>query len=60
MDVQYLEEMHKRLTDLSFLSESMKIGRIEKIVARFYDGKGFIKHIRNLKQALTQGLVKIG
>ena len=38
----------------------MKIERIEKIVARFYDGKGFIKHIRNLKQALTQGLVKIG
>ena len=52
--------MHKRHIDLSFLSESMKIERIEKIAARFYDGKEFIKHIRNLKQALTQGLVKIG
>ena len=35
----------------------MKIEKVGKLVANFHDKTEYIIHIRNLKQALDQGLV---
>ena len=35
----------------------MKTEKVEKLVANLYDETEYIIHIRNLKQALTHGLV---
>ena len=40
-----------------FLSERMKIEKIEKLVANFHVKTEYANHIRNLKQALNQGIV---
>ena len=55
-DVQYSQELHEIHNGWPFLSVRMKIKKIEKLVANLYDKKYFI-HIRNLKQALNQGLL---
>ena len=35
----------------------MKLEKIEKLVANFYDRTEYVTHIRNLKQVLSQGLI---
>ena len=40
-----------------FLSERMKIEKVEKLVANLHDKIEYVIHIRNLKQALNHGLV---
>ena len=35
----------------------MKIEKVEKLVANLHDKTEYVIHIRNLKQALNQGLV---
>ena len=35
----------------------MKIEKVEKLVARFFDKNELVIHIRNFKQALNHGLV---
>ena len=40
----------------SFLSERMKIEKVEKLIANLYD-KEYVIHIRNPKQALNYGLI---
>ena len=55
--VQYLEKLHEFHNDLPFLPERMKIGKVEKLVAKLHDKKEYVIHIRNLKQALNHGLV---
>ena len=35
----------------------MKTEKVEKLVANLHNKKGYVKHIRNLKQALNYGLV---
>ena len=35
----------------------MKIKKVEKLVAKLHDKTEYVIHIRNLKQALNQGLV---
>ena len=35
----------------------MKIGKVEKLVTDLYDKIEYVIHIRNLKQALNQGLI---
>ena len=56
-DVQYLEKLHELHNDLPFLLETMKIEKIEKLVANFHDKTEYVIHIRNLKQALNHALV---
>ena len=51
VDIQYLEKLHELHNDLTFLPESMKIEKVEKLVANLHDKE------RNLKQALNHGLV---
>ena len=51
------KKFHEFHNDLPFLSERMKIEKVEKLVANLYDKTEYIVHIRNLKQALNHGLV---
>ena len=40
-----------------FYQKRMKIEKVEKLVADLHDKTEYVKHIRNLKQALNHGLV---
>ena len=55
--VEYLEKLHELHNDLPFLPERMKIEKVEKLVANFHYNTEYVIHIRNLKQALNNGLV---
>ena len=44
--------MHEGHNVLLFLSERMKIGKVNKLLANLYDKKEYVLDIRNLKQAL--------
>ena len=57
VDVRYLEKLNELHNDLPFLSERIKIEKVEKLVVNLHDKKEYTKHIRKLKQALNQGLV---
>ena len=57
MDVQYLEKLYELHNDLPFLPERIKIGKVEKLVANVHDKTEYVKHIKNLKQALNHGIV---
>ena len=48
VDVQYLEKLHELHNYLPFLSERMKIEKVEKLVDNLH-----VTHIRNLKQVLN-------
>ena len=57
VDVQYLEKLHELHNDLPFLTERMKIEKVEKLVANLHDKTEYVIYIRNLKEALNHGLV---
>ena len=59
VDVLYIERLHEFHNDLPFPRESMKIGKVENLVANFCDEEKCVLHIRNLKQTLNRGLVLI-
>ena len=59
IDVEYPEKLHKLHNDLPFLSERIKLGKIEKLVTNLLDKTECVIHIRNLKQALNHGLTFI-
>ena len=56
-DVKYSGKLHELDNDSLFLPERIKIEKIEKLVANLHDKEEYVIHIRNLKQALNQGLV---
>ena len=49
-----LQNLHN---DLPFLPERMKINKCNKLVCNLYDKKGYVVHIRALKQSLNHRLV---
>ena len=53
---KYQEEFHKLHNYLPFLSEKMKIEKVEKLVADLHDKNECVIHLRNLKQVLNHGL----
>ena len=57
VDVQYPEKLHDLHYDLPFLLGKMKIEKVEKLVANLYDKTEYVIRIRNLKQALNNGLL---
>ena len=57
VDVQYFEKLPKRLNGLQFLPETMKIEKVEKLVANLHDKTKYLIHIRKSKQVLNQRLV---
>ena len=56
VDVKYPKELHENHNELPFLTERMKIGRVEKLVPNLKDKKGYVVHIKALEQALKHGL----
>ena len=56
VDVGYSKGLHENHNELPFLTERMKIGRVEKLVPNFTDKKGYVVHIKALNQALKHGL----
>ena len=55
-DVNYPKELHKLQSDMSFLSQRMKIDKCEKLVCNLHDKKNYAIKTRALKQALDHGL----
>ena len=57
VDVHYLEKLLKFHNDLQFLTERIKIEKVEKLLANLHGKTEYVIHIRNLKQGLNHGLV---
>ena len=57
VDVQYLENLQNSFIDLPFLPESIKIGKVDKLVANLHNEEEYITYMGKLKQALKYGLV---
>ena len=57
VEVQHLEILHEVHNYLPFLTERIKIEKVEKLVANFHDKNEYVIHIRDLKQTLRYGLV---
>ena len=57
VDVEYFEKIGELHHDLPFLPERIKIKKFEKLVANLLDKTEYVIHIRNLKQALNNGLI---
>ena len=57
VDVEHPKDLHNLHSELSFLSERMKIKKCNKLVCNLYDKKEYVVHIRALKQALNHGLI---
>ena len=57
VDVHYIEKLFELHNDLRFLSERMKIRKVEKLVANLHDKTEYIIHIKNLKQVFNHELV---
>ena len=56
VDVEYSKELHENHNELPFLTERMKIGRVENLLPNLKDKKGYLVHIKALDQALKHGL----
>ena len=56
-DVRYPKELHDSHNDLPFMSEKMKINKVEKQVPNLYDKKNYVIHVRALDQSLKHGLI---
>ena len=57
LEVRYLEESHEPHNELTFLSERMKIKKMENFVANLHDKTEYVIHIKNLNQALNHELI---
>ena len=49
VDIQYPKKLHELHNDLSFLSERMKIEKVEKRVANLHGKNEYVIHIINSK-----------
>ena len=57
VDVQYLQKLHKLHNDLPFLSERIKIEKIEKVIANLHNKTEYVVRIRNFNETLNHRLV---
>ena len=57
VDVQYYGKLHELHSHLKFLPERMSIEKFEKLVPNLHGKTENVKHIRNSKQILNDGLV---
>ena len=55
--VQYPKQLDDLHNDLPFLPESIKIEKVEKLVANLHGKTEYVTQVRNLKQELNHGLV---
>ena len=56
-DVQYPIKLYELRSDLPFLPERKKLGKVEKFVTSLEDKSEYVIHIKSLKQALNHGLI---
>ena len=56
IDVEYPKIIGMSHTDLPFLPERRKIGKVDKLVGTIEDKEKYVVHISALKQALNHGL----
>ena len=56
MDVKYPKRLHELHSDLTFLSERMKVNKCKKFVCNVFNKKKYVAHINTLKQVLNHGL----
>ena len=56
VDVKYPRRLLELHSDLTFLSERMKIDKCNKLVCNLFNKKKYVAHINSLKQALNHGL----
>ena len=56
VDIDYWKELFNLHKDLSFLPESKKVNKVEKLICSTEYKKKNVIHIRSLKQALINGL----
>ena len=56
VDVEHPRELHESHNELSFLTERMKIGRVENLVPNLKHKKGYVIQIKTLNQVLKHGL----
>ena len=54
---QYSEQLHEIHNYMPFLSERLKLPKIEKLLTNSYDKNEYVIHIRNLKQTLNHGFI---
>ena len=54
--MEYPKELHKNHSELPFLTERMKIGRVKKLLPSLKDKKEYVVHIKAPDQALKHGL----
>ena len=52
-------KLHDLHNDSPFLSERMKIDKVEKLVANIHNKTKYVTHKRNLKQSLNHGLKQV-
>ena len=52
VDVQYLQKLHKLHNDLPFLSERIKIEKIEKVIANLHNKTEYVVRTRNFNETL--------
>ena len=57
VDIKYPEKLHKLHNNLTFLPKRMEIKEIGKLIAKMRIKNEYVIYIRNLKQALSNGLV---
>ena len=56
VDIDYPKKSFDLHKDLSFLAESRKVNKVEKLICDIEDKKKYVIHLRALKQALNNGL----
>ena len=56
LDTEYPKGLHENHNELSFLTERMKIGRVEKLVPNLKNKKRYVVQIKALDKALKYGL----
>ena len=56
-DVQYSIKLYELHSDLPFLSERKKLGKVEKLVTSLEDKSEYVIHIKSSKLALHHGLI---
>ena len=54
--MKYPKELHENHNELPFLTDRMKIGRVEKLVPNLKVKKGYVVPTKTLNQALKHGL----
>ena len=54
---QYSEQLHEIHNYMPFLSERLKLPKIEKLLTNSHDKNEYVIQIRNLKQALNHGFI---